>query len=148
MADRPRLAEKPQEREVAMNAIRITLPLPDPLLLPRRTISMHWAQKGRHVGAQREMAGFMAAEVMRSLGAVSGEPLWPSERVRMDIEVRPRPRMKQADDDNFWIAMKHYRDGLADAGIVANDKQFVIGALTWSEQRTSELVLTLTPLAP
>jgi Holliday junction resolvase RusA-like endonuclease len=52
--------------------------------------------------------------------------------------------MKKLDDDNFWAAMKATRDGLADAGIVANDKQFVIGSLTWAKERTAELVITLT----
>jgi hypothetical protein len=118
--------------------LTLTLPLPDPLLNPNRTISMHWAQKGRHAAKQRQDANLVARSSI-GYGFVSF-----TKRVCLDIVIRPRKGMKKLDDDNFWAAMKATRDGLADAGIVANDKQFVIGSLTWAKERTAELVITLT----
>lgn len=114
----------------------MTMPLPDPLLTPN--LRLHWGARARHTSAQRSYARWavpwdLAIEAMFE----------QVERVRIDVEVRPRPRMKRLDDDNFWSAMKATRDGLADA-LGFDDKQFVIGTLVWSAERSGELVLTLT----
>lgn len=117
--------------------LTIVLPLPDPLLTPN--VRLHWAERAREVKRQRYEA---RVGTYCQLPDVLPE-LAPDSRWRLDVEVRPRPRMKRHDDDNLWSALKSYRDGIADA-LLVDDKQFVIGALVWSEQRTGELVLTLT----
>lgn len=125
----------------------LTIPLPDPLLTPNQR--MHWGARARHVKAQREAAYWKALDTARFMGIGGGTNPFPLRgRVRVDIEVFPRPRMKRCDDDNFWAAMKATLDGLQDAGIVANDRQFVLGELIWWTNRTSELILTLTQVTP
>ena len=122
-----------------MRSISLTIPLPSPLLTDNVTRRLHWAKKGKLAREQREIAGWFAKKSNESIAPLSG-------RVRMDIEVFPRPKMGRLDDDNFWSAMKATFDGLADAGIVENDKQFVIGSLVWGKERTGELVITLTEM--
>ncbi len=75
--------------------------------------------------------------------------LWLTERVRIDVLVRRDPlwSARRLDDDNLWRGMKSQIDGLADAGIVANDRQFCMGRITWekAEPMQGEIILTLTP---
>jgi crossover junction endodeoxyribonuclease RusA len=113
----------------------VTMPLPDPLLTPN--LRLHWAVRGRYVQLQRASAYYSA------LGQIGHPPLWAVGAVRVSVEVRPRPRMKRHDADNFWGAMKATFDGVADA-LGADDRNFILGALVWSNLRTSELIVTLT----
>lgn len=122
-------------------SLTLTLPLPSPLLTINATSSMHWAQKGRHVKAQRAMAAWHAR---LQLG-----PDWVPlvGRVRLDVTIRPRPRQKEPDAGGKWQAIKPLEDGLQDAGVFAggDDRVVVYGAFTWDKtQRTGEIELTLT----
>src|SRR5690242_15246085 len=120
--------------------LTVTLPLPDPLLT--LNVRMHWAAKAREVARQRYDARIGTyAQLPEYL------PAWVTVggRIRLDVEVRPRPRMKRLDDDNCWAALKSYRDGIADA-LLVDDRVFVIGTLTWARERTGELVVTLTAI--
>lgn len=130
-------------RTDAPRTLTVRLPLPWPLLTPNTRL--HWAERARYTKQQRE-AG--ALYVRQAIVAAT----WPdlpivarfAGRVRLDVTVYPRPRMQVHDDDNFWAALKATRDGLADAGLVADDRQFVVGALTWDKaNRSGELVVTL-----
>lgn len=130
----------------APQSVTIVLPLPFPLLSDNVTRRMHWTVKGRHAKKQRLDAYLCAVNArQRDAALVQGDRLWESGRVRVDVEVRPRPRMKQHDDTAIWEALKPTLDGFEDAGIVANDKQFMVGTLTWRKwERTGEVVITLT----
>lgn len=130
-----------QERREAPRTIILSLPLPSPLLTPN--VRLHWAERARHVKAQRYDARLLTYCQLPEVV----EALRPGARLRLDVEVRPRPRMKRLDDDNLWSALKSYRDGIADA-LLMDDKRFVIGELTWSATRSGELVLTLTEAQP
>lgn len=121
---------------LTVRTLTVTMLLPDPLLTPN--LRLHWGARARHTSAQRSYARWAVPWDLAIEAMFEGV-----ERVRIDVEVRPRPRMKRLDDDNFWSAMKATRDGLADA-LGFDDKQFVIGTLVWSNLRTSELILTLT----
>lgn len=126
-------------------ALTIVLPLPDPLLTVNYRRRHHWRVQQRLSREQRSdayMAG-VGARYAAGTWAVQADHLWYEGRVRVDVEVRPRPRMQRHDDTAIWEALKPVLDGFEDAGIVANDKQFVIGTLTWARERTGELVIVM-----
>jgi hypothetical protein len=132
--------------EARATTLTITLPLPDPLLT--LNMRLHWRARARHTREQREMAGWAAVEAVRTIRTLRAGVLpyiFPEGRVRVDAEIRPRKGQKRCDDTAIWEALKPTLDGLEDAGIVANDKQFFVGSLTWRAARTGELVLRLTP---
>lgn len=133
-------------RGMTERTMQITLPLPDPLLTANKRL--HWAARARHTKAQRLGAYLCAVDARYAAGAwaVQGDRLWEDCRVRVDVAIRPRPRMKRHDDTAIWEALKPILDGLQDAGVVADDKQFVVGSLVWSQARTGEIVLTLTAM--
>lgn len=88
-----------------------------------------------------------AVEALDTL-LVDGWRLWPTGRVRLDAEAcyDPTWAARPLDDDNFWRGLKPQRDGLADAGIVRDDRQFRIGDLTWRAVPPchGEVIVTLT----
>lgn len=117
-------------------SVTLVLPLPSPLLTPN--VRMHWRERARHVKAQRQYALWAVPWDTAVEELFDG-----AQRIRLDVEIRPRPRMKRHDDDNLWAALKATRDGIADA-LGVDDKQFVSGSLTWSTERSGLLVVTLT----
>jgi hypothetical protein len=126
-----------------MTTLTVTLTLPRVLLT--QNLRCHWAVRARETSAQRELSGWAAAAQL-GLGRFRrayDQPVFWRGRVRLDATVYPRKGMRRLDDDNFWSAVKPWRDGLADAGLVANDAQFVIGTLTWAKERRGEVLLTL-----
>lgn len=134
---------------VAQRTLTIVLPLPDPLLT--LNARLHWAARARHTKAQRLEAIYRGIAARAEWSAEHDtpdvpHPHFPAGRVRVDATVRPRPRMKRHDDTAIWEALKPILDGFEDAGIVANDAQFAVGALTWETERTGEIVVTLTAI--
>ena len=99
-----------------MESLTFQLPLPDRVLSPN--VRSHWAIKSKAVKAARMAA---KEEARRVLSDNRMEPpRWKA--ATMKITVFLGPKNKQPDDDNMIASLKAYRDGLADAGIVANDK--------------------------
>lgn len=95
-----------------MNQIVIDLPLPAKELSPNSRA--HWARKARAVKSYR-----WAARVSGS--AKRPERPWQLASVLFEFTFRDARRR---DKDNLLSSMKSAIDGLADAGIVANDSQF------------------------
>lgn len=120
--------------------LTVTMPLPSPLLTPN--LRLHWAARARHTKQQREDAAWYVAVCGLPHTAI-GHLSQFTGRVRLDVTVRPRPRMKQLDADNCWSALKATLDGIADA-LDIDDKRFILGTLVWSAARTGELFVTLT----
>lgn len=124
-------------------SIRITLPLPDPLLSINARRRMHWAVQRLETRNQREGAAWVARA--QTLHCECDDPYFPEGCVRVDVAVEPRSGQKQPDDGAVWEAMKPILDGLEDANLVSDDKQFVMGTLTWDKKRrTGSLIVTLT----
>lgn len=122
--------------------ITVMFPLPRVLLSINAMSGMHWARKATIVRQQRVAVGW-AAKLQTS---ANNHPVFPAGRVRVNMTVFPRKGQHRPDDTALWEAAKPWLDGLEDAGIVANDKQFVVGALTWASERKGEVELVLTEL--
>ncbi len=91
--------------------IRLSLPLPPRVVSPNGRA--HWAAKARAVKAMRYRA---AAETLAARGGRVKS--WPTATVQVTYYHRDRRRR---DGDNALAACKAYMDGLADAGLVADD---------------------------
>jgi Holliday junction resolvase RusA-like endonuclease len=131
--------------------LTITVPYPRPALGPNgRGV---WQAKARLVHEAREAAGRMArAQLLRQL-PIAGARDWewvafPAEtRVRVDATVRPGKGRRRMDADNLWACLKPALDGLTDAHIWADDRQAVLGAVTYAGGRVAgdgEVELRLT----
>lgn len=92
------------------------------------------------------------------LAAVRGLPwgqgggvLWPATRVGVSVLAFRHPlwSARKLDDDNLWRGLKATLDGLAEAGLVGNDRQFYMaGKVEWrvvGYVSEAGVQLTLTP---
>jgi hypothetical protein len=130
--------------------LSVTVPYPRPALGPNGR--GHWATKARLVAAAREEAGWAAYE---ALVGRWGEFGWrahphphfpPGATVRVDATVRLGKGRKRMDEDGLWGCLKAALDGLTDAGVWQDDKQAILGTVTYADGRIpgeGEVVLTL-----
>lgn len=96
-----------------MKSITITLPLPASKLSPNART--HWAEKAKLTKASRKAAYFAALEALN----LRKPPGWLKAR----LEVRAFFKTERGRDaDNFMASLKSVCDGIADSGIIANDK--------------------------
>jgi len=95
-------------------AVTITMPLPHKNLSPNARV--HWSTKHSHRKKQRHAASFVAYS-----SALSGAKL---ERARVQATFYHKDR-RNRDGDNYLAMLKGAFDGIADAGVVANDSGFV-----------------------
>lgn len=101
-----------------ITTLQVTLPLPPARLSPnRRPVS----RVGRIIAAReiRSCRGIARLAVLQVAQAAHGLP-WPVAKLETEWFL-PRRR----DGDNLLGWFKAYRDGLADAGVVSNDRFFV-----------------------
>lgn len=99
-----------------MNSITITLPIPDACLSPNARC--HWAVK------HREAKKVRANAKLRTLAALgrNAAPMWNRAEVRINWYGRTAT---SRDGDNGLARCKSVMDGIADAGIVTNDRNFI-----------------------
>jgi hypothetical protein len=121
----------------------LNLPLPDKAYHPNSRC--HWAKVASAKKADRQLAALSAIS-SRNLGEWDGKPFGKTE-VYSHWLVGQRN-----DQDNLVAHLKATLDGLADAGIVANDRDFVIMPPTQEVRRGLKshqrgLVLTLKEIA-
>jgi crossover junction endodeoxyribonuclease RusA len=93
-------------------ALTITLSLPPKELSPNARV--HWSKRSKLVKRCR-MASFIVGRGIK--------PPKPFERASIQYTFY-WPDKRSHDDDNAVASCKAYRDGLADAGIVADDAKF------------------------
>lgn len=98
----------------------ITLPLPDRVLSPNARC--HWATKSRAVKAARATAQYAAT-------VAGGACQWLTT-ARIDIRAFHTINRRR-DRDNLIASCKAYLDGLADAGLIANDSGFTLGPVVF-----------------
>lgn len=102
--------------DVSVTQVKLVLPLPARALSPNSRV--HWAAKAKAVRKYRATAWALAKE---ALGWRRG-PKWIRARATCRFFFRDR---RQRDRDNLLASMKSAFDGLADAGIVANDSGLI-----------------------
>lgn len=96
-----------------MGKLVLQLPIPHRLLSPNARV--HWAVKAKLVKSHRQAA---KVEAWRVLGGAK-PPLWAKARYKATLLTL---RASRLDPDNFNAMLKSYLDGIADAGVVANDR--------------------------
>lgn len=93
--------------------LTLQLPIPDPVLSPNAR--EHWSIKAKATKAARGRAHLEALRVLDGNEA----PFWKKARYTATLfTLSGRSR----DPDNFNASLKAYIDGIADAGIVSNDR--------------------------
>ena len=97
-----------------MKSITITIPIPAKELSPNWR--GHWATKARRKAESREAASWRSKTFL----AVNAErqPRWERASARVTFHW---PDKRRRDPDNAMASLKATWDGIADAGIVAND---------------------------
>lgn len=94
---------------------KITIVLPHPPLPLRPNSRAHWRRKAQAVKAYRQLAKMSAIQTL----AGQSPPMW--ERAKVTVTWRSRT-MIRPDPDNIVASLKAAFDGLADAGVVVNDR--------------------------
>lgn len=119
--------------------IIITVPLPPKACDPNARF--HWAAKAKGVKACRLRACLLAAEALKGK-----RPAWAKASVQVQAFF---PTARFPDPDNLIARLKATFDGIADAGVVANDKGL------WPERpeiakdkANPRVVLTITEESP
>lgn len=109
---------RPPEKPEPSGAVRvcITLPLPNKALSPNARV--HWRSKANAVSEARWLAGEKARVAM----AVVGTGTWTRARYTATFIF---PDRRSRDLDNLMAMLKPYLDGIADAGLVENDRSLV-----------------------
>ena len=103
-----------------MKSILITLPIPNNGLSPNARL--HWAAKAKLTKNAR-LASYYIAKVV-----LNGElPKWTSARTTITYYKKTAAHM---DADGALSRLKAALDGIADAGIVSNDKAFSHNPIT------------------
>lgn len=95
----------------------ITLPLPPKPLMPNWRSRVHWARTNA-LKAYRNVAWGRALE---ALGGKHKAPQWARATTQATFYLKVR---REHDADNLAASLKAAWDGLADAGLVTNDKGF------------------------
>ena len=106
-----------------MTSITIILPLPARKLSPNARV--HWAEKAKLTRAARKVAHLAALEVLN----LRRPPGWLKARLEVKAFFKTR---NFPDPDNLTASMKSSIDGIADAGIILDDKAL------WPERPTFE----------
>lgn len=104
-----------------MNAMTITLPLPDPGLSPNARL--HWAQKRKLVEQARYDGWIATMEVWRPMA-----PLPLPARIPLSLSFVV-PDHRRRDLDNLVSSCKAYLDGVADA-LGVDDSRFDLASIT------------------
>lgn len=121
-----------------MPRVTITLPLPPKALSPNARV--HWAAKHR---ATRAARGRAKIEALRAIGHAAS-PCWPTASARVTVYAKTRQRR---DRDNLLASCKAYFDGIADAGVLADDSGLVHQPLRIELDRANpRLVIEIEPL--
>lgn len=99
-----------------MTSVTIIIPLPPEALKPNARA--HWARKARAVKAYRKQAWAATMAATDRRRAMTPER-WAKASVRV---VAFYPSARHPDPDNLIASLKAAFDGIADAGLIADDK--------------------------
>ena len=104
--------------------IEITLPWPDKRLNPNVTV--HWAVESK---AAKEARHIGKINALTSPSAPLTLMLFKDQKITYTFHP---PTKHKRDDDNYIASMKHYRDGVADAYMI-DDNKFHTQPAEWGE---------------
>lgn len=105
-----------------MTTLKITVAIPDRALHPNGRA--YWAKKARATRFARYRAADAATMAMLDGGYVFHEkPKWARASVQATFYSRTRKGL-EADEDGLVASLKPTMDGIADAGVVENDRGF------------------------
>lgn len=96
-----------------MKSITIILPLPARKLSPNARV--HWAEKAKLVRASRKTAHLASLEALN----LRRPPGWLKARLEVKAFFKT---LNFPDPSNFMGSLKSSEDGIADSGIIINDK--------------------------
>lgn len=96
-----------------MTSITILLPLPVRKLSPNARV--HWAEKAKLVKASRRVASIASLEALN----LRRPPGWL--KAKMEVKAYFKT-LTFPDPDNFIASLKSSIDGIADSGIILDDK--------------------------
>ena len=120
-----------------MNSITITIPIPHRSLSPNART--HWATKAKKVKAARTGATFLA----------KNQVIYKNQRWTNAIStvVWYAKTATHPDPDNALAMLKPYFDGLADAGVLANDRNLAHNPIRFEKDKANPRVeLTITKI--
>lgn len=98
-------------------SLTLQLPVPDRALSPNARV--HWSVKGKAVSAARVAAAVEANRVLFERRPPMPPPRWEKARCHAVLFHKGK---RTPDPDNFVASLKPYLDGIADAGLMANDR--------------------------
>lgn len=114
----------------------ITVSIPDPCLSPNARV--HWAAKNGAKKSARDEAAMMARKEIGRGNA----PRWKRADVRI---VWYRATLRQIDADNALARCKATMDGIADAGVIGDDRGFIYHPIQFEhDAETPRLQITIT----
>jgi crossover junction endodeoxyribonuclease RusA len=126
-----------------VSPIIIVLSIPDKALSPNGRA--HYMVKARAVKKARDTARWVAWETWQRVAPRHDAPRWT--RARIDVAAYWKDRRSIRDDDNLWGSLKASRDGIADAGLVENDRCFEMGMVDQGvDAGEPRIVVTVTQL--
>jgi Holliday junction resolvase RusA-like endonuclease len=118
-----------------VNSITITIPIPHRSLSPNART--HWATKAKKVKAARRCARWYA-QIDSELGVTN----WTNA---ISTVVWYAKTATHPDPDNALAMLKPYFDGLADAGVLANDRNLAHNPIRFDKDKANPRVeLTIT----
>lgn len=127
-----------RRRKEKPESITITVPLPPRAMHPNARA--HWRAKMAPKKLQRETAYLAALNATRHL---ERQPFWKLAEVQMTWHVA-----RHNDSDNLLGWAKGTIDGIADAGVVDNDRGFVFmppKQVTGTKEKDRRVVIVITP---
>ena len=98
-----------------MKSVTIILPLPRRELSPNARC--HWAKKSKITKSHRIEAWSVCNKF--AIQQLKQNPKW--RRAKMQVKAYFKTR-RHPDPGNFMASLKAYEDGIADAGVVENDR--------------------------
>ncbi len=120
-----------------MNSITITIPIPHRALSPNART--HWATKAKKVKAARGVAWWYA-----KVDADWTPTHWTNA---ISTVVWYAKTATHPDPDNALAMLKPYFDGLADAGVLANDRNLAHNPIRFEKDKANPRVeLTITKI--
>ena len=121
-----------------MNSITITIPIPHRSLSPNSRV--HWARKAKHVKTARAIARLLS--FTPQLKHETNALLWTNA---ISTVVWYAKTATHPDPDNALAMLKPYFDGMADAGVLANDRNLAHNPIRFEKDRANPRVqITIT----
>jgi crossover junction endodeoxyribonuclease RusA len=118
-----------------VNSITITIPIPHRALSPNART--HWATKAAKVKAARNVAYWFAA-----VDSSCQPKRWPNA---ISTVVWYAKTATHPDPDNALAMLKPYFDGMADAGVLANDRNLAHNPIRFEKDKANPRVqITIT----